>query len=176
MVTRRDVWKGTATRYLPAVALGQAALIALLFAILVKPGDKFHFGSLASNAVVCGLFTVGFAAALTALRKWLRPDASVTGRQTVVAWLLTPAAYLCAQLVLPTTNPLGAEMARVALGGVLAVGMFFPWLRLRDISGAAQEEAASLRRENELLMVGEGSPLTEDVLRDIATNREPLRK
>jgi hypothetical protein len=138
------------TRFIPALVLGTALLYGL-----VSLADRLSVGWL-NLAVAYTFLTVGYTAALATLRYRLRADADVAGRRSVVAGLLVPAAYLGGLVLLAPENQLTQTAAAVLVGAVLAVGMFFPWLKDAPVPALTDQEAQHLLEEGRVDFAGLG--------------------
>ncbi|MBK9548738.1 MAG: hypothetical protein IPO52_06450 [Gemmatimonadetes bacterium] len=100
MISLRTILRGVLTRFLPAFILATAIMYGL-----ASLADRINVGLL-GLATLYALMTLGYTAALVALRYRLRADADVAGRRSVVAGLLAPAAYLGGLvLIAPTRRP-----------------------------------------------------------------------
>ena len=152
-LTMKETLGATLTRFLPTSLLSVGAVVALF-----EPG--IHLSEfLIPVLVFTGLITLGFGVGLEGLRRWLYPEADVSGRRSVLAGLLSPLAWLAAFLIV---EPLGAivglaEFFFVGLVGVvLALGMFFPWLTPTMEADDVGEEAF-LDREGTGILSNGGS-------------------
>ena len=142
MISLRTILRGTLTRFIPGFILGTA-----IFYGLVSLTDRVSVGWL-NLAVAYALVTVGYTAALAALRYRLRADADVAGRRSSVAGLLVPAAYVSGLVVLASQSLLSQNVLAVVIGAVLAVGMFFPWLKSAPVAALTDQEAQQLLEES----------------------------
>lgn len=142
MISLRTILRGTLTRFVPAFILGTA-----IFYVLVSLGDPVSVGWL-NLGVAYALVTVGYTAALAALRDRLRADADVAGRRSAVAGLLVPAAYLSGLVVLASQSQLSQDLLAVLIGAGLAIGMFFPWLKSAPVAALTDQEALQLLEES----------------------------
>jgi len=143
MISLRTILRGTLTRFVPALILGTAILYGL-----ARLADRLSVGWL-NLALVYAFVTIGYTAALVALRYRLRADADVAGRRSVVAGLLVPAAYLGGMVLLAPQGQLAENAAAIAIGAVLAVGMFFPWLKAAPVPALTDQEAQHLLEESQ---------------------------
>jgi hypothetical protein len=142
MISLRTVLRGTLTRFLPALIVGTAILYGL-----ARLADRLSVGWL-NVAVIYACVTIGYTAALVALRYRLRADADVAGRRSVVAGLLVPAAYLGGMVLLAPQGRLAENAAAIAIGVALALGMFFPWLKAAPVPALTDQEAQLLLEES----------------------------
>ena len=142
MISLRTILWGTLTRFIPALILGTAILYGL-----ARLADRASVGWL-NIAIAYALLTVGYTAALAALRYRLRADADIAGRRSVVAGLLVPAAYLGGLVLLAPQGQLALNATAIAIGAVLAVGMFFPWLKPAPVPALTDQEAQHLLEES----------------------------
>lgn len=120
-----DVLKGVVGRFLPASAVSLFGAVALTAA----PGTPLTplFGMFGAWVAWIGL---GFGVGLFALRRWLFPDANVSGTRSVLAGALgglMPLAIVRFGLGL-TILPFSMTLTLVLVGLGMALGMFFPWL------------------------------------------------
>lgn len=142
MISLRTIFRGTLTRFIPAFILGTA-----IFYGIVSLSDHVSVGWL-NLGVAYALVTVGYTAALAALRYRLRADADVAGRRSAVAGLLVPAAYLSGLVVLASQSQLSQNLLAVLIGAGLAIGMFFPWLKSAPVAALTDQEAQQLLEES----------------------------
>ena len=141
MISLRIILLGTLTRFLPALIVGTALLYTAVSML-----DRVTVGWTYLSVTYAWL-TLGYTIALLALRYRLRADADVAGRRSVVAGLLAPAAYLCGVVLLTPDTPRGFDMAGLLIGAVLAIGMFFPWLKGAPLAALTDQEAQQLLDE-----------------------------
>jgi hypothetical protein len=151
VISLRTILRGTLTRFIPAVILGTAILYGL-----ARLADSLSVGWL-NISIAYALLTIGYTAALAALRYRLRADADVAGRRSVVAGLLVPAAYLGGLVLLAPKGLLALNATAIAIGAVLAVGMFFPWLKSAPVPALTDQEAKHLLEESRSDFGGLGS-------------------
>jgi len=142
MIPLRTILRGVLTRFLPALILGTGILYALAFLL-----DRVSVGWI-GLATVYALMTIGYTGALAALRYRLRADADVAGRRSVVAGLLAPAAHVGGLVLLKSSSAPGVIVASAAIGAVLAIGMFFPWLKGAPVAALTDSEALHLLEES----------------------------
>jgi hypothetical protein len=142
MISLRTILLGTLTRFLPALILGTALLYGM-----ARLADQVSVGW-TGLGIAYAMAVVGYAGALIALRYRLRADASVAGRRSVVAGLLVPAAYLSGIVLLRPTSTPGLYATGLVVGALLAVGMFFPWLKGTPVAALTDQEAQSLLEES----------------------------
>ncbi|MDZ4258654.1 MAG: hypothetical protein U0974_07670 [Gemmatimonadales bacterium] len=150
MISLRTIVRGVLTRFLPAFLLGTAIMYGI-----ASRADRLVVGLL-GLATVFALVTLGYAAALIAMRFRLRADANVAGRRSVVAGLLAPAAYLGGLMLLAPRGTLTFFGACVVIGAALATGMFFPWLKGPGIQTLTDQEAQHLLEESRSDLAGLG--------------------
>ena len=129
-LTVKETLGATLTRFLPSSLLSVGAVFLL-------SGGRGGLEPLILVLLFSGFLTLGFGVGLESLRRWLYPEADVSGRRSVLAGLLSPLAWLVASF---TVEPLGAIVGLGVgdfffyaglpslVGVVLALGMFFPWL------------------------------------------------
>jgi hypothetical protein len=115
----RSVLRGTLTRFVPAGALIAVPLVLL----------DLELETLGLAGVTGATLAVGYFVALALMRHWLRADAGLEGRQSVVAGLVAPFALFCVLVIVG-----GVDFAQLLLYSILtgfstATLMFFPWLR-----------------------------------------------
>jgi hypothetical protein len=142
MISLRTILLGTLTRFLPALILGTALLYGM-----ARLADQVSVGW-TGLGIAYAMAVVGYTGALIALRYRLRADASVAGRRSVVAGLLVPAAYLSGIVLLRPTSTPGLYATGLVVGALLAVGMFFPWLKGAQVAALTDQEAQSLLEES----------------------------
>ena len=142
MISLRTILRGVLTRFLPAFILATAIMYGL-----ASLADRISVGLL-GLVTLYALMTLGYTAALVALRYRLRADADVAGRRSVVAGLLAPAAYLGGLVLIAPHGALAYNAACVAIGAVLAIGMFFPWLKGPAVPALTDQEAQHLLEES----------------------------
>ncbi len=123
-VSLRAVSKSALLRFLPGsllsmAGLGAAMKVSVSTEVLAAAGGILGFA---------GLMTLGFGAGLFALRRWLYPDAEITGRRSVIAGLLSPLALFIAAVMSAGLNSVQIVAVLFLVGVLLALGMFFAWL------------------------------------------------
>jgi hypothetical protein len=127
-VSLREIAKGVLTRFLPA------GLMSALGFVLVMVSGRPVLPLLTGLAGWVGWVGLGFGLGLLGLRKWLFPDAKVSGLRSVLAGVLAP---LLAQVFLYLSaifdigfgaGSLEWSAILVLIGAVTALAMFFPWL------------------------------------------------
>jgi hypothetical protein len=150
MISLRTIVLGTLSRFLPALLVGTAVLFTVASML-----DRVTVGWVGLAASYAWL-TLGYTGALIALRYRLRADADVTGRRSVVAGLLAPAAYVSGMVLLGPQTTVGFTLASVMVGMVLALGMFFPWLKGAPVASLTDREAQQLLEEGPPHLSGVG--------------------
>ena len=123
-VSLREVAKSTLLRFLPGSLLSMGGLAAAMnleasFDILAAAGSVLGFA---------GLMTLGFGTGLIALRRWLFPDAEITGRRSFLAGALLPLALFIVAVLSSGLNSVQVAVVLVLVGVLMALGMFFAWL------------------------------------------------
>jgi len=130
-IEQREIVTATLTRFMPASILSAVGLVV---------GSTVWSGSTIPEEIVflplmVVFLMAGFGVSLEVLRRFLHPDADVSGRRSVIAGVLSPFAYvLVAASVSQFSNIRGAMVAAVSMGALALVGaalpviMFFPWL------------------------------------------------
>jgi hypothetical protein len=74
----------------------------------------------------------GYIAGLELLRRWLRGDAGVEGRRSLIAGAVAPLAFFAVAIAVGGTGPFGLLLWGFLSGFATAVSLFFPWLRSGD--------------------------------------------
>jgi hypothetical protein len=120
-----EVVKATLGRFMPASLL---SLLGSVIGMAVLSGS-----TIPSEIIFVPMMAVplvaGFGVGLEALRRFLYPDANLSGRRSVIAGILSPFAFFSVMVFLEQFG--GAFLglvAMVVIGVVLAVSMFFAWL------------------------------------------------
>ena len=120
----REVLRGALSRFFPASVLSMGAVGVAVG----MPGPGQWLGWLMGVLGFAGALTGGFGLGLVALKRWLYPDADVTGRRSVVAGLLSPLAVFISVAVGSGLSQAQVPVVLALIGGVMAVSMFFAWL------------------------------------------------
>jgi hypothetical protein len=97
-------------------------------AILGLPGTDRWLSLALSLIGSAGAVTVGFGLGLTALRRWLYPDAKVDGRRSAIAGFLSPFLVFIGVTLIRGMTSAELGWVLVLVGVIMALGMFFAWL------------------------------------------------
>jgi hypothetical protein len=139
MITPAEIVRGALKRFLPGAAIGALATSSVFgltpFAAAVWP--RWVGGSIFAAV----LASLGFAAIIFLARRYLRPDAEIAGRKSVVAGFAAAAAaftilsfsgsYLVMSLSLFrfSAYQIGRTLAIPVLAGAVATfAIYFPWI------------------------------------------------
>lgn len=123
-VPRGSVLRATLGRFLPA-GLFTMGSIAAYFG-LQDPSAALRIAAMLGFETV--MFSVGYGLGLEGIRRWLYPDAHVTGRRSIVAGLFTPLYAGAVSVVVQGLNLVEVGLWSGTVGIVMAVVMFFAWL------------------------------------------------
>ena len=117
-----DVLKGSLTRFLPGSIVGMTGLLAVV-------GWPVNLvGLIPEYAALLGALTLGFGAGLEAMRRWLYPDAKLSGSRSFIAGLVAPSVwFIWGGLGLGVSEVVAWSMFPL-LGLILAFTIFFAWL------------------------------------------------
>jgi hypothetical protein len=157
MIKFGEILRGSATRFFPGAVVGaivtSLAIAPLPFVASMWP--RLIGGSLLGAA----LATVGFVAAAALTRRWLRVDAEVAGRKSVVAGVVAVGTAFAILAFSPSFLVMRVSMFGVSsfymvrtvaipvVAGILAtLAIYFPWL-----SRNPEEIAEPARRHSELM-------------------------
>ena len=148
MISRSDILRGIATRFLPAAVAGSAAIALLLSTIgrWAPLPTQLLIGVVGAST----LSAIGAGVALLAVRPRLRDDADVAGRRSLVAGGLASALSLAVisatsgtlsvilalpfiggrldLLAMPASDALPFIGIPVLSGALVAIGTYFPWV------------------------------------------------
>ncbi len=128
MISIREIVRGALTRVLPASAGLMAAM--LLLPMLGGASGLSPYAPLIAAWEVTSL-TVGYAVVLLGFRRRIHPSADVTGRRAIVVGLTSPLALLVASAFAQGAGRAEIAAVSAAVGGLITLGMFFPWLTPR---------------------------------------------
>lgn len=134
MVAGKEIVRGALLRFVPTV-LVVMGLIALT-GVIVGRGGVSVAGAAMGAVEIAGL-TVGYVAALLAIGKRLRDDASVGGRRANVAALGSILALVATSMVVQGVSPLRAFGLSALAGGAVTVALFAPWIGRRAAAPTA---------------------------------------
>ena len=144
MILLRSIAKAVLVRFVPGYAVGVAALLALGTA---AGGVHIGWGLLFQ---LCAIACAGFGATLVALRFRLRATADVAGRRSLLAGVLAPPAVVTAMVVFRAYSQFGLLLTAALVGAVMALAMYFPWLKERSMPALTDEETSLLLAERSL--------------------------
>ena len=124
-VSLGEVTKGALSRFLPGSLIGLGWLTTVALDLSVSDQVLASTGGLLGLA---GALTLGFGLGLAGLRRWLFPDAKVSGRKSFVAGLLSPVAAFIGATLSGGLSGLEIPFVMALVGALMALGMFFAWL------------------------------------------------
>jgi hypothetical protein len=157
MIKFGDILRGAARHFFPGAVVGAIATSLAIgpLRFVASKWPQLIGGSLVGAA----LATVGFVAAIALTRRWLRVDAEVAGRKSVVAgfvaagtaftFLALSPSFLVMRVSMFGVSAfyLGRTIAIPVVAGILAtLAIYFPWL-----SRNPEEIAEPTRRHTELM-------------------------
>jgi hypothetical protein len=128
-VATSEVARATLTRFLPASLLSLGTVFVVINASLL--GSRvvdillMVFGATLGAGV---LLAGGYWTGLTLLRRWLYPDAEISGRRSIIAGLMSPLGLFISVVLGAGVRPAGAFLITFVVGLVMALAMFFAWL------------------------------------------------
>jgi hypothetical protein len=157
MIMFGQILRGAAKRFFPGAVVGaiatSLAIGPLQFVASMWP--QLIGGALAGAA----LATVGFVAAIALTRRWLRVDAEVAGRKSVVAGFVAAGTAFTILAFSPSFLVMKVSMFGVSsfylvrtiaipvVAGILAtLAIYFPWL-----SRTPEQATEPARRHTELM-------------------------
>lgn len=123
-VSLREIAKGALARFLPGSLITIGGL-ATIFDIRIVSDVLAAVGGFLGLA---GALTVGFGLGLVGLRRWLYPDAKLSGRRSFLAGLMSPLALFIAAAAGRGWSVAQLPVLLVLVGVIMALGMFFAWL------------------------------------------------
>ena len=123
-VSLREVAKGALARFLPGSLITIGGLAAV-FDIRIASDLFTAVGGLLG---LVGALTVGFGLGLVGLRRWLYPDAKLSGPRSFLAGLMSPLALFIAATTGRGWSVTQLPVLLVLVGVIMALGMFFAWL------------------------------------------------
>jgi hypothetical protein len=123
-VSRGSVFQATFGRFLPAGLLTMGSIGAYFG--LQDPSSALRIAALFGYETL--MFSIGYGLGLEGMRRWLYPDAHVTGRRSIVAGLFTPLYAGAVSIVVQGLNLVEVGLWTGLVGMVMAVVMFFAWL------------------------------------------------
>ena len=124
-VSVREVVRSVLLRFAPASAFSLLGVVAAT----VTPGNPLGPLMTVMGGWV-GWIGLGFGMGILGMRRWLYPDAKITGLRSVLAGVLgglAPLALLRFGIGL-SFGPLTVNTVLVLVGVLMALAMFFPWL------------------------------------------------
>jgi len=127
-------------RFAPGAIGGFSAVMIPVSLWFRASGLPLEFGAHAwPIAAWMGALGVGFAAAVRLMRPWLRPDAGLSGRRSVIAGAASACTMLTVVPGMIDASPLARVAVAASIGAAAAAATFFPWLLSRAERRALRE-------------------------------------
>lgn len=128
MISFREILKGTITRFVPGAIIGQGLMIALL---LIGEPAPLAWSDLIPLGIFTGTLAAGHLGALSAVRRFLRSDAHVSGRRALLSGLAAGAFHFGTAVYLGNLTVTNGYVLGLVAGAAGALSMFFPWIQTR---------------------------------------------
>ena len=123
-IAASEVSKAVFSRFLPTSLASLAAVLGVL-GVLGSPPLLEVVGVILGS---CALMSAGYWVGLSALQRWLFPDAEVTGRRSLVAGVFSPIGLITVVMLGGGAGMLEGLGLMFVSGIVMALLMFFAWL------------------------------------------------
>ena len=152
MITWRQIFRGLLRKFLPAAAVTSLVLDVPSGS---SSGASVSFVFLAIDLIA---LSVGYVSVLGALKSRLREDAEVTGRRSIVAGIASLGLIVAGAAVFRLGTPsVWESVARMvgfnfATGGIVTLGLYFPWIGARRIGVGAPPSMAELQSADSSLL------------------------
>ncbi len=143
-ISAATIRRGVLTRFLP----GSVASIAVLGAAVAVGAGSFGLPQLLVLGVGTAGLTLGFGLGVTALRRFLYPDAAVDRRRSFVAGLCSPLYLGLVSIFTQGAGLLEIGGLSLLTGAAVGLGLFFPWLTRTPGKGGATAGASGEEKVN----------------------------
>lgn len=143
-ISAATVRRGVLTRFLP----GSVGGVAVLGAAVAMGARSFGLSQLLVLGVGTAGLTLGYGLGLTALRRFLYPDAAVAQRRSLVAGLCSPLYLGLVSIFTQGSNLFEIGGLSVLTGAAVGLGLFFPWLTRTPGEGSENTAASAEGKAN----------------------------
>ena len=123
-IPMKDIATGALGRFLPGALTTMVGAALILEFSVSGP----VLGVVGGFLGIAATLTAGFGLGLFGLRRWLYPDANVSGRRSFIAGLMAPFALFIGATGAQSWNVLLLPVLLILVGMILALGMYFAWL------------------------------------------------